>query len=197
MPSRHRSPFRPFVEGFEDRCVPTVAGGATHVVAQLAPATINFNQQIIAFCQSHRGVQVGGGECAHLANEALRVAGADFAGANYVWGSVVTRITRGTDSNSTPVCKPGDIIQFQAVTFANGWNTGGGPHTAIVAAVDGRGRPTQVYEQNVGVNGKGPGFHDRTVRLDAQAINMNTVTAGTITIYRAVPRVDGPGRYQF
>src|SRR5262249_5485793 len=95
MPSRHRSPFRPFVEGFEDRCVPTVAGGATHVVAQLAPATINFNQQIIAFCQSHRGVQVGGGECAHLANEALRIAGADFAGTNYVWGSVVTRITRG------------------------------------------------------------------------------------------------------
>jgi hypothetical protein len=196
MQSSERFRFRPQVEGFEDRSVPAALTSSAPVIALTAPAATDYNQQIIAFCKSHIGAQVGGGECAHLASEALRVAGADFAGKNYVWGSAITTITKGRDSNPSAACRPGDIIQFQAVTFANGWNTGGGPHTAVVAAVDSRGRPTQVYEQNVGVNGKGPGFHDRHDRLDAQTA-LNTITSGTITVYRAVPRADKPGQFQF
>jgi hypothetical protein len=145
---------------------------------------------------------VGGGECAHLANEALRFAGADFMGSDplhngdYVWGTLVNTYTHG-HAASLARCQPGDIIQFQNVTLSNGWVAQ--QHTAIVAAVDSLGRPTMVYEQNVGVNGKGKGggAHDRTDRLDTLAINPSTILGGTVHIYRAVPRHDTPGKVQF
>lgn len=196
------------VECLEGRSVPASLSGlslaapafhAATVAPLLQPATIN--QQIIAFCQSHKGLKVGGGECAHLATEALRVAGADFMSkdpnhnGDYVWGNLLTTITKGKDSSPSVRCQPGDVIQFQNITLSSGWSAA--HHTAIVAAVDSNGRPTQVYEQNVGVNGKGAGFHDRTDRLDAVAINLKTITAGTIHIYRAVPRVDAVGKVQF
>jgi hypothetical protein len=198
------------VESLERREVPALLGGLAvslptppaALVAQTAPQAATLNQQIVAFCQSHRGSRVGGGECAHLAMEALRVAGADFTAhdpnhnGDYVWGTLVTTITRGRDTSSAR-CQPGDIIQFQNVTLSGGWTAG--QHTAIVAAVDSLGRPTQVYEQNVGVDGKGKGSgaHDRTDRLDPVAINMHTITSGTVHIYRAVPRVTHAGSYNF
>jgi hypothetical protein len=79
-------------------------------------------------------------------------------------------MTSGRETSSAR-CQPGDLLQFQNVTLSNGWLAS--QHTAIVAAVDDLGRPTQVYEQNVGVNGKGkgPGAHDRHERLDALVIN--------------------------
>lgn len=39
-------------------------------------ASQTMSQQILNFCKTHLGQKVGGGECAHLANEALRVAAA-------------------------------------------------------------------------------------------------------------------------
>jgi hypothetical protein len=194
-------------ECLEGRAVPAFFGLPTihlptlpPVVVAPAPQAANLNQQILNFCQSHLHSKVGGGECAHLANEALRVAGADFTGTDpnhngdYVWGTLITTMSHGKAS-STARCQPGDIIQFQNVTFANGWTAS--QHTAIVAAVDSLGRPTQVFEQNIGVNGKGPGVHDRTDRLDTFAINPNTIMSGTIHIYRAVARHDSPGKVQF
>jgi hypothetical protein len=154
--------------------------------------TASINQQIIAFCQTHLHAKVGGGECAQLVSEALRVAGANFMtsdpnhNGDYVWGTLVTTMTPGQASSSAR-CQPGDIIQFQNVTLSGGWTAS--HHTAIVAAVDSLGRPTQVYEQNVG--------SDRTDRLDVLAINPNTILAGTIHIYRAVVRSDSAGKVQF
>ena len=205
MLSSDRFRFRPQLEGFEDRSVPAVLTNPATVMALTAPAATDYNQRIIDYCKTHVGVQVGGGECAHLATEALRVAGADFAVNNYVWGSAVTTITKGRDSNPKAVCRPGDIIQFEGVSLKWSEKIGSthsgtyGHHTAVVAAVDSQGRPTKVYEENVGVDGKGKGAgaHDRHERLDTYPINMNTVTAGTITVYRAVSRVDKPGQYQF
>jgi hypothetical protein len=208
-PGRHRVPTtRLNLECLERREVPAVFGGlplslptppAALLAPAVAPQAVNLNSQIMTFCQQHWHLKVGGGECAHLANEALRFAGANFMPANnnddYVWGTLVTTITHGRDSNSSARCQPGDIIQFQNVTMPGGWQAG--QHTAIVAAVDSRGRPTQVYEQNVGVNGKGPGFHDRTERLDTLAINLNTILSGTVHIYRAAPRQDSPGQLMF
>jgi hypothetical protein len=203
MPQSSRNYFRPSLQSLEtrDNPAPLLPAGVVAPVAlvgQHAAQSVmvpSLNQQIINFCQSHLHQKVGGGECAHLANEALRVAGADFAGANYIWGTLVTTITPRHDSNPAAACRPGDIIQFQNVTLAGGWSAS--QHTAIVAAVDRFGRPTQVYEQNVGVNGKGPGTHDRHDRLDTLAINLNTVTSGVIRIYRAVPRADSAGKVQF
>ena len=139
-------------------------------------------------------------KCANLANEALRVAGANFAASDpnhngdYVWGTLVNTMTHGRAA-STARCQPGDILQFQNVTLSGGWTAA--EHTAIVAAVDSLGRPTQVYEQNVGVNGKGPGYHDRTDRLDTLAVNPSTILSGTVHVYRAVSRSDSPGKVQF
>jgi hypothetical protein len=222
----HRSSFRPTIESLETRqllsaqllpSLPMPASlVAVHGQTSQAPPALSLdygasytasrtmNQQILNFCKTHLGQKVGDGECAHLANEALRVAGASFIGSDphhngdYVWGTLITRITaRGghrVDSNPSAAVRPGDIIQFQNVYLSNGASYP--QHTAIVASVDSHGRPTAVYEQNVGTNGKGKtGVHNRFVKLDP--INLNTMVSGTVHIYRAVPRQDPPGKVQY
>ena len=195
-----RKAYAPQVSGLESREV--LSAASIHPTAVVRPL-IDLNSRVVSFAQSHLHMKVGGGECAHLANAALRVAGADFfsqdplKNGDYTWGSLVTTITPGKDSSVSAKCLPGDIIQFQNVTISGGWSAA--HHTAIVAAVDKAGRPTQVYEQNVGVNGKGKGgsTHDRTDRLDPLTLNSKTITTGTVHIYRPVPRVDAPGKVQF
>ncbi|MGZ3303687.1 MAG: CHAP domain-containing protein [Isosphaeraceae bacterium] len=196
---RRRRSFCPSIDGLESRRVLSTVTAAPGVTVSIQA---DLNTNVLNFAASHLHQKVGGGECAHLANEALRVAGADFGvhdpngNGDYTWGTLVTTITSGWDSSPAATCQPGDIIQFQNVRLANGWNAA--QHTAIVAAVD-HGRPTQVYEQNVGVNGKGPGSgaHDRTDRLDTLAVNANTLTSGTVHIYRPIPRVDTAGTVQY
>jgi hypothetical protein len=221
-----RSSFRPTIESLETRqllsaqlipslpmpaSLPAVHGPINQVAPVLSldygevfTASQTMNQQILNFCKTHLGQKVGGGECAHLANEALRVAGASFTGSDphhngdYVWGTLITQITahggHRADSNPSVAVRPGDIIQFQNAYLSNGASYP--QHTAIVASVDSHGRPTAVYEQNVGVNGKGKtGVHDRFVKLDP--INLNTMVSGTVHIYRAVARKDAPGEVQY
>src|SRR5262249_52763675 len=143
----------------------------TSALVDFAATATTINQRVLAFSQSHLHTKVGGGECAQLVSEALRVAGADFMthdphnNGDYVWGTLITTMSHGSSSAR---CQPGDIIQFQNVSLTSGWTLT--HHTAIVAAVDSLGRPTQVYEQNV--NG------DRTDRLDAMAINPSTIKTG-------------------
>src|SRR5262249_47771093 len=86
--------------------------------------------------------------------------------------------------------RPGDITQFRNVSLSNGamyWH-----HTAVVASVDAQGRPTAVYEQNIGLAGGGA---DRRDRLDA--LDLSQMVSGTVHIYRAVRRQDAPGKVQF
>jgi hypothetical protein len=211
-PSR-RPAVRLGLERLETREVPAFFGGLPFELPTPAPPLVSpafaapvnqaasFNQQILNFCNQHLHSKVGGGECSHLVSEALRVAGADFQAHNpgngdYIWGTLINTYTHG-HATSSAHCQPGDILQFQNVTLSNG---GTYPqHTAIVAAVDNSGRPTMVYEQNVGVNGKGKGsgVHDRTDRLDTYSVNPNTILSGTVHVYRAVPRQDSPGTVQF
>jgi hypothetical protein len=151
-------------------------------------ASQTLNQKIVGFCNYYKNRRVGGGECAHLATEALRYSGADFI-RNGTWGNLVTQMKvqngRLVDTNPRAAVQPGDIIQFQNVKYSNGGIAV--LHTAIVASVDASGRPNAVYEQNV--NGT------RYVRIDP--INLRTMISGTASIYRAVPRVDVAGRVQF
>src|SRR5260370_41903892 len=102
--------------------------------AEAAPA---LNQKVLQFARSQMGRQVGNGECWTLADQALRVAGAHRPGTagygSYVFGKRISR----------QALQPGDVIQFEGVTFThtdpNGsWSSNSFPHhTAIVAAVRG------------------------------------------------------------
>jgi hypothetical protein len=93
-------------------------------------------------------VRVGGGECSHLPSEALRIAGGEFSkwpnsSGNYQWGTLycTLKYVNGQVLNphaTLPGVEPGDIIQYST------------HHTAIVAAVDQNGWPTELYEQNIG-----------------------------------------------
>src|SRR3954462_5088004 len=118
------------------------------LIFQLAAAPAgqqSLGEKVVAFCQDHKGEQVGDGECASLANQALRAAGAKGRGpdrpakGDYTWGTQIYYIE---SQQSTPKAegkpfdiKPGDIIQLRDVKFA-GRRPGGtysmtfGHHTA-------------------------------------------------------------------
>ena len=86
-----------------------------------------INQKIVTFLEGKRSVRVGGGECAHVASEALRVSGGEFvssdlgadypAAGDYVWGTLVKVVSysngKWTDSNPTAKALPGDILQYR------------------------------------------------------------------------------------
>ncbi len=86
-------------------------GALRPVAAPRAADAASLAQRILAFAESHEGVQVGDGECASLADTALSLAGARAANAygargddgDYVWG----RPVRLADA------QPGDILQFR------------------------------------------------------------------------------------
>lgn len=118
-------------------------------------ADAQYGSKITSFCASKVGLQVGSGECAHLATEALRVAGAEFlrtgmadspASGDYTWGTRIKRMElsggKVTDSNTSNKCQPGDIIQYRLGSSKKTH------HTSIVASVNSSGYPTQIYEEN-------------------------------------------------
>jgi hypothetical protein len=211
MPARHR--FRPAVERLETRTTPahfSTTGALTapalpNVLVGTPAQSAAIGQRMVAFLQSRLGVRLGGGECAHLASEALRVAGGQFfqispdnpRPGDYVWGSLVTVISaqhgQVTDSNPSAPVLPGDIIQYRNAVFAN--HAVAEHHTSVVAAVGAGNLPTQVYQQNVGLALRSG---TRTIRYTVrQRLNLKGLRAGWVRIYRPLPRLDIPGLYQF
>jgi hypothetical protein len=182
---------------------------APTIIFMLASASVvqaqTLNQKVVTYLNTKVGVRVGGGECAHVASEAIRVAGGEFitslyaadspAAGDYVWGTLVKKVeyasTRWTDSSPTAKALPGDVMQYYNTKLVSGTVTWiATRHTSIVAAVDTAGMPTLVYEQNIsGI---------RTVRKNAIDLrtlkNYNTATAGWVRIYRPVARVQ---KFQF
>src|SRR5262249_47977681 len=135
-------------------------------------------EKVTAYCREHKGEQVGAGECANLAEAALRAAGAkergpDDPGAGaYVWGKLVLRLERYggklTSSGKREEIKPGDIIQFRDVKFQ--WRQGNRTyttsmphHTAVVVGVADKGRTLRLLHQNYA--GKKT-VHESTLRLE-------------------------------
>ena len=153
-------------------------------------ARAQYGPAVAAFCQRKLEKRVAGGECAHLATEALRVAGAEFlrSGApdapgkgDYVWGKFVKEVigagNGGQDKNPNARCQVGDILQLRDAKFANGRSSP--HHTAIVATVDAKGYPTEVYEQNT-----------NNRRLVTRApMNILQLTNGWVRAYRPVAPV--------
>lgn len=136
---------------------------------QLAAAPANqpsLGEKVVAFCQEHKGEQVGDGECAALANHALRAAAAKGRGndfpnkGDYSWGTRIFTIegqgesAAKTEGKSFDI-KPGDIIQLRDVKF-KGRRPGGTysmsfpHHTAVVAGVEDGGQTVHIFHQNFG-----------------------------------------------
>ena len=147
---------------------------------------------MIGFARKNIGKQVGDGECAALAAEAFKEAGAKGHGqykdspndGDYVWGELVygLEIAPNLRTESTPVgttVKPGDIVQFRDAKFSG--KAGGGTytseashHTAVVVGASKDGKTLEVLQQNV--NGK------KTVA--AATIKLNDLQSGWVKVYR-------------
>lgn len=207
---RKAKPMRPAVDGLEERLVlsaqlftPSFASQVADLSAHAISARATINQKIVDFLSARVGKRIGGGECAHLATEALRVAGAKFvdigkdspSSGDYDWGTLVKVVQykggKVVDSNPSAAVKPGDVLQYRNATFSTGSKAT--HHTSVVAAVDSKGRPTKVYEQNIGNSGvKGV---NRTVSL--RNFDLSKLTGGWVRVYRPEARSNASGRYEF
>ena len=169
-------------------CLVLVALGLP--VAPAAEGTLG--DKVTAFCKSNLGKQVGGGECAHLASEALKASGGEPRGkddpndGDYVWGKLlVTLDATGKGLKVTGKVgdlKPGDILQFRDVKFQGRQGRGTYSmtfphHTAVVAAVQ-PGGVVKVYQQNF--NGKR--------EVGEATLATNDIKEGWIRAYRPVAK---------
>lgn len=158
---------------------------AAAMVSTTERAHAQYGAKIAAYCAEKIDKQVGAGECAHLAIEALRVAGADFIRdslpdhpqpGDYTWGERIKYLSfengRLSDSHPASKSEPGDLLQSRL------GNSGDTHHTAVVASVDEAGYPTFVYQQN---------FNSRRV-VSRDPIDLQQLLkthAGYVQIFRA------------
>jgi hypothetical protein len=124
---------------------------------------------VLTYAKSKMGQQVGNGECWTLAFEALKAAGARLPGRNgvgvYDFGSKV----------SLKAIKPGDILQFENVTFRNASSFQNFPHhTAIVLSVS--GSKITLLNQNA----------DNVRKVVKTTINLADRKGGTIQAFRPI-----------
>lgn len=152
----------------------------------LPAAGQSYGTKVANYAKSKTGKRVGSGECAHLATECLRVAGAEFrrsgmpdypASGDYTWGAFVKELrksgSRVTDSCPSCKCAVGDILQYRLGTGSSKTH-----HTAIVAAVSSTGMPTYIYQQNY--NRKREVTRDKT-----NLVTLLSQKGGYIRVFRA------------
>src|SRR5436309_7537023 len=178
--------------------IPAILGFFALPLISAAPTSQqNLSDKIIVFCQQHKGEQVGDGECASLANQALRAAGAKGRGpdrpdkGDYTWGTQIFYIEAQGSSPKTEGkpfdIKPGDIIQLRDVKFA-GRRPGGtysmtfGHHTAIVAGLEDGGHTIHIFHQN---------FGGKKIVMTA-TYKLDDLKEGWLRIYRPISQA-GPG----
>jgi hypothetical protein len=174
-----------------------ILAGALAIAVPGRTAAPDLGEKIVAFCEQHKGEMVGNGECATLAGQALKAAGAKSRGpdapdkGDYVWGELVLTLEHDTTgakvSGKRDAVRPGDVIQFRDAKFAGKKPGGKGTytmtfphHTAVVRAVEAGGSAIHIYQQNVG---------GKKVVLEA-TLRLNDLTQGWIRVYH--PVADGP-----
>lgn len=153
-----------------------------------AQNSTNFGPAVVHYLQSREGQRIGGGNSADLAVEALRIAGAEFvaddlgadapAAGDRAWGTLVTEISPAGDSQSANACLPGDILQLGNAEL-NG-KPCPAKFTAVVAEVNGGGRPKKIFCQELDGN--------RTVKL--LSINIEQFNSGWMRVYRPKARIN-------
>ncbi len=162
----------------------------------------SIGESMVTFLDSKINTRLGGGECSHMATEALRVSGGEFfpgdLGANFpgagdlVWGKLVTVISYSnkltTDSAPTVAVLPGDIIQYCS-SAKIGTSSFPKCHTSVVRTVNTAlaSRPTAVFQQNFG--------GVRTVKV--ASIDVTKLTAGSLRIYRPISRITATNVWKF
>lgn len=177
------------------RAIPGIVFLGTAAAVLAAPPEPVLNPKVAAFARSNVSKQVGDGECAALAVEALKAVGAKPFGTwkdspnpgDYVWGSLVYGLgykdgVRSEDVALGTTVLAGDIVQYRDAEFkgklaSGGTYTSSAPHhTAVVVGVRNNGKSLVVLEQNV--NGR------KTV--GESTIHLNDLHSGWVKVYRAV-----------
>jgi hypothetical protein len=153
----------------------------------VAADSSTLGDKVVAFCKDHLGQQVGDGQCAALAAQALKAAGAKVrAGPNspdkgdYVWGRQICLLEATPDglkvTGDFSQVLPGDIMQFRNTKFITAHFD---HHTAVIEQiVNPDKRKVQVLEQNIG---------GKTFVIEA-FLPLNNLQEGWICIYRPLPR---------
>jgi len=147
-------------------------GGATAV-----------RQRVLAYAKANLGRTVGNGECAALAFQALKAAGAKPRARHgfptqrdYVWGKLVLLIEATPEgpksTGSIRDVGPGDIAQFSNVKSGRAHF---GHHTAVVSEIS--ATRLAMVEQHVG---GGRNVVEGAIRLDK-------LSSGWIRFYRPIP----------
>jgi len=118
-----------------------------------------LNAKVVKYCRENIGKKVANGQCASLAVEALKYAGAKLfpqrdSQGDYVWGREI---------ESFRDALPGDILQFRDTVFKGKrslpgnrtltWNESYAHHTAVIVDVKERGKIVTVLHQNTGPDG--------------------------------------------
>ncbi len=144
-----------------------------------------LNREVLKFCRDRVGQKVETGECSLLAVRAFDQAlakqpPAASPEADPIWG----RLVKPAES------LPGDVIQFRDVRLevvfpddhTQSWTYT--RHTAVISSVEGPGRFT-ILQQDIGPAGKSP---DKKKIVQVGFVDIANVKAGTISIYRPLPR---------
>jgi len=149
-------------------------------------ASPSLGDRVVAFCRAHLGQKVGNGECAGLAFQALKWAGAatrggpDYPGkGDYVWGRPVLLIEStlaGPEMSGTfSSIEPGDVMQYRDVRFGR---MHADHHTAIVKEIDAASGRVAAFAQNGG---------GRRYVFELE-VPLARLTQGWIRIYRPISR---------
>ena len=153
-------------------CVVTASAQEPPIGPQTVDTTRlpEVNKQILAFVDAHMDKRVGTGQCWDLAAAALEAAHAKWDG-HYGFGTPV--------DPATEEVLPGDIIQFEGVVIEyegtkSKFQESMGHHTAIVHAVQGKGRYT-IAHQNFGRAGR---------KVSLAELELDHIVKGKYTIYR-------------
>lgn len=167
------------------------------LVVESGSVLLATNVSAFAYAKSNLGRKVGDGQCAALAAAALRYAkckprqtkDSPNAG-DYVWGGRLATITKDNrNANHHAVFAAGALLQLRNVEL-RGASLGGGTyyrtyshHTAVVGqwGRDGKGRYMEVYEQNVGAQGKSDAAK---MIVQRNRYYLGDLARGTIWVYR-------------
>ncbi len=140
--------------------------------------------KIIAYCQNHLGQRVGNGQCAGLASQALKEAGAKTRGGpdspetgDYVWGRQILLVEAGPNgvkiTGEISDVHPGDIVQYRNARFAKAHYA---HHTSIVREIS--QKSLKVYQQHV----------NKTEIVEEGAVRLDKLEEGWLRIYRPIPK---------